>query len=47
MIEVSEPKSTTLNQFDFGVDTFSEHIHPAFHKIILDEFKPVFQCDQK
>lgn len=40
-------KSTPLNQFDFVVDTFSEHIDPAFHKIVPDELKPVFQCRRK
>ena len=43
----SEPKSTPLNQFDFVLDTFSEHIRPPFYKIVPDEFKPVFQCGQK
>jgi hypothetical protein len=47
VVEVSEPESTPLNQFDFVVDTFSKGIRPTFDKIVQDEFEPVFQCHQK
>lgn len=47
MVEVGVPKRTSLNQFDFIVDTFSERIGPAFHKIVQDELEPVFQGHQK
>jgi hypothetical protein len=47
MVEVGVPKRTPLNQFDFIVDTFSECIGPAFHKIVQDEFEPVFRGHQK
>jgi len=35
MVEVGEPKSPPLNQFDFVVDTFCKRIRPAFDKVTV------------
>lgn len=43
MVEVGVPKRASLNQFDFIVDAFCKRIGPALHKIVQDEFEPVFQ----
>ncbi len=47
MVEVGEPKSSPLNQFDFVVDAFSEGICPAFEKVIQDKVEPIVQGHQK
>jgi len=46
VIEVSEPKSTPLNQVDFVVDLFSEHIRPCSIKWFRMSSKQFFNVPE-